>query len=252
MVHAVRRIAEAIYCVRGENVRIDSDLAALYGISTKALNRAIKRNRWRFPPDFVFRLTLDEWEALVGVLGGKVRQHGGRRYRPYVFTELGAGMVGSLLRRPRAVAASVKILRAFAGIRGDVRSERDDDRTSRRILAAIRDVVLLQPEDVSYTTTFPTTYFLQAGESGPIKIGVTKNLVVRVRALGAMSPVPVRLLGVMKGDGEQRCHAALGAFRLHGEWFAPSATVLEFIWKNAITPAAADFSKITTAAVSER
>src|SRR3972149_7088328 len=98
------------------------------------------------------------------------------------------------------------------------------------------DVYHICKEDKSFTTEVPSTYFLQAGASGPIKIGSTRNLAVRIRTLMTMSPVPLRLLGVMKGDHEEACHMHLGVFRIHGEWFTPAGPVLEFIRANAITP----------------
>lgn len=108
-------------------------------------------------------------------------------------------------------------------------------RQRRSLFEAIRDAVLLLPEDTFATTAVPYTYFIQAGKNGPIKIGATRNLVVRLRTLATMSPIPLTLLGVMKGDHEEGCHLRLGAFRIHGEWFVPSATVLDFIRENAIT-----------------
>lgn len=233
---------EHIYWVRGENVMLDSDLAALYGIATGALNQAVKRHRWRFPPDFMFQLSAQETAALTQRTAASLRQGRGhhRKYRPYVFTELGAGMLASVLRHP-AATVSVEILRAFARLRTDPQVELEPDSSERRvarsIFAAVRDACLLQRGDESYTTDVPCTYFVQAGEDGPIKIGATKNLAVRLRTLCAMSPVPLRLLGLMKGNVEERCHLLLGASRLHGEWFAPTTAVLQFIQENAVTPA---------------
>jgi len=88
------------------------------------------------------------------------------------------------------------------------------------------------PDDKFATTDVAWTYFLQAGKEGPIKIGSTRNLLVRLRTLATMSPIPLTLLGVMKGDHEGRCHRHLGAFRAHGEWFALTEPVLEFIREN--------------------
>ena len=109
-------------------------------------------------------------------------------------------------------------------------------RQDSNLFATIRDAVLLCKGDKAFTTEVPSTYFLQAGASGPIKIGSTRNLAVRIRTLMTMSPVPLRLLGVMKGDHEEACHVRLGVYRIHGEWFAPAKPVLEFIRANAITP----------------
>ena len=89
------RIEKSILLIRGERVMLDSDLAALFEVETKALNRAVKRNLLRFPNDFMFQLTSEETEALrfhFGTSKGK----GGRRYRPYVFTEHGVAMLSSI------------------------------------------------------------------------------------------------------------------------------------------------------------
>jgi hypothetical protein len=110
------------------------------------------------------------------------------------------------------------------------------DRQRESLFHAIEDACLLRHEEKAFTTEVPYTYFLQAGKDGPIKIGSSRNLLVRLRTLVTILPVPLTLLGVMEGDHEEPCHTLLGAFRSHGEWFAPSDTVLEFIRANAITP----------------
>src|SRR6266480_5834285 len=78
----VERIEKAIYLIRGEKVMLDSDLAKLYGVTTKRLNEQVKRNRGRFPENFMFQLTVEEITALTSQIAGS-RTHGGRRYRPY-------------------------------------------------------------------------------------------------------------------------------------------------------------------------
>jgi phage regulator Rha-like protein len=119
------RIEQAIILVRGEKVILDADLAALYGVETKALNRAVKRNIKRFPSDFVFQLTEKE-EATLRYQSGTSnlksqnatsRSRGGRRYRPYAFTEHGAIMAANVLSSERAVQASVAVVRAFVRLR---------------------------------------------------------------------------------------------------------------------------------------
>jgi hypothetical protein len=125
-----------IHVLRGQRVIFDSDLAALYGVSTKVFNQSITRNLNRFPPDFIFQLTDDEFANLrsqiettsVGVSApsplrsqivtlktGKRGRH--RKYRPWVFTEHGAIMAATILRSPRAVAMSVYVVRAFVQMR---------------------------------------------------------------------------------------------------------------------------------------
>jgi hypothetical protein len=221
-------------------VMLDRDLATLYGVPTKHLNQQVKRNRRRFPVDFAFQLTPVEAESIRSrLLGDDGSWHG---QRPHAFTEQGAGMLAAVLRTPAAAGVTVQILRAFARVRAAYEPPVSDNTVDprRTIFAAIRDALLMQPEDRPFTTDVQSTYFVQAGDDGPIKIGSTRNLPVRLRSLVMMSPLPLRLLGVMKGDHEERCHAVLGASRIHGEWFVPSATVLGFIRDNAITPDPAD------------
>ena len=109
------RIDRRIYLVRGQKVMIDQDLAGLYQVETKALNRAVRRNRSRFPDDFTFQLTDEEAENLRCQSG--TSSWGGRRYMPYAFTELGAVMLASLLNSKRAVQMSILVVRAFIMLR---------------------------------------------------------------------------------------------------------------------------------------
>jgi hypothetical protein len=119
-------IESVILVVRGEKVLLDSDLAAIYGVATGALNRAVKRNLDRFPEDFVFQLTTEEVSALKCQSGiskeearlGHVRGgRGGRRYLPYAFTEHGALMAANVLNSPHAVQMSVLVVRAYIRMR---------------------------------------------------------------------------------------------------------------------------------------
>ena len=214
---------------------LDADLALLYGVKTKHLNEQVKRNPDRFPEDFMFQLTEEEARRLDRRPGPN-GQFRGRRHKPFAFTEPGAGMLASILRGPVASRIAVEILRAFKRLRGDEEPSgwrEEYGHLLGGLFAAIRDAVLLLPGDAAFTTNEPYTYFLQAGDNGPIKIGWTKNLLVRLRSLSMMSPIPLKLLGVIKGNIEERCHVRLGAFRVHGEWFAPSPVVLDFIRVNA-------------------
>ncbi len=111
------RVERAIYFIRGQKVMRDSDLAALYGVETKALNRAIKRNIERFPKDFMFQLTEKEVKSLRYNSGTSKKGRGGRRYLPYAFTEQGVAMLSSVLRSPRAIQVNIAIMRAFVRIR---------------------------------------------------------------------------------------------------------------------------------------
>ena len=213
---------------------VDRDLAVLYGVPTRHLNQQVKRNRSRFPSDFAFQLTDVEAEDIRVRMLGPLGSWRGKS--PYAFTELGAGMLAAVLRSAMAAVVTVEILRAFKQAR---RAEEPAEystfaRQCRTLFDAIRDAVLLLPDDRFATTEVACTYFLQAGKEGPIKIGSTRNLLVRLRTLATMSPIPLTLLGVMKGDHEESCHHRLGAFRTHGEWFAPTVTVLKFIRENCI------------------
>lgn len=113
---ALQRIEEGIHLVRGQRVMLDSDLASIYGVTTKRLNEQFKRNRARFPEDFAFQLSGDEMNALRSQFATS-NKRGGRRYLPWVFTEHGAIMLASVLNSPVAVAASVRVVRAFVRLR---------------------------------------------------------------------------------------------------------------------------------------
>ena len=113
-------IKNLIYVVRGQQVMVDSDLAELYQVETKALNRAVKRNIMRFPDDFCFQLSEVEFENLrcqFGTSSLENDNYGGRRYLPYVFTEQGISMLSAVLRSEVAVKVSVRIMRTFVEMR---------------------------------------------------------------------------------------------------------------------------------------
>jgi hypothetical protein len=116
------RVARTILLMRGHNVMLDADLADLYQVNVKVLNQAVKRNRARFPSDFMFKLTAREAGSLrsqfVTVKSKRGRTRGRhRKYLPYVFTEQGAAMLSSVLRSPRAVQVNIEIMRAFVHLR---------------------------------------------------------------------------------------------------------------------------------------
>jgi hypothetical protein len=114
----VERVERLIHLVRGEKVLLDADLAMLYGVATGALNRAVKRNASRFPPDFMFQLTAGEAQILKCQIGISSSRHGGRRRSvPYAFTEEGVAMLSSVLRSERAAQVNVAIMRAFVSLR---------------------------------------------------------------------------------------------------------------------------------------
>ena len=110
------RITSTILYLRGEKVLLDEDLALLYEVETKALVRAVKRNPDRFPEDFMFQLSEEEWDNLR-FQSGTSRSWGGRRYAPYAFTEQGVAMLSSVLHSERAVKVNIEIMRAFVRLR---------------------------------------------------------------------------------------------------------------------------------------
>ena len=111
-----------IHEIRSNPVLLDSDLAAIYGVTTAALNQAVRRNTGRFPGDFRFQLTREEFENLKSQFVTSSSGHGGRRKLPWAFTEHGAIMVATILNSPRAVEMSVFIVRAFVRLRDLARS----------------------------------------------------------------------------------------------------------------------------------
>jgi len=141
----LQQIAKAIHWVRGEKVLLDFDLATLYGVPTKTLNQAVKRNATRFPEDFMFQLSaegtrflrsqfvtaksqaadnqwiLPNWSQFVT----SSRKHRGRRYRPYAFTEQGVAMLSSVLNSERAVKVNIAIMRAFVKLRQTLETNRE-------------------------------------------------------------------------------------------------------------------------------
>jgi len=139
------QIALQIRRFRGEKVLLDFDLAKLYGVATKALNQAVKRNRERFPDDFMFQLTTEELSVLRSQTVTSTqkdagnqevtknrsqivtdsKQHGGPRYRPYAFTEQGIAMLSSVLNSKRAVKVNIAIMRAFVKLRWALATNRE-------------------------------------------------------------------------------------------------------------------------------
>ena len=110
-------IEKKIMLIRGQKVMLDTDLAVLYGVTTFNLNKAVKRNRVRFPDDFMFQLTRQEFANLTFQNGISNAAHGGSRYPPHAFTEQGVAMLSSVLHSPRAVKVNIEIMRAFVRIR---------------------------------------------------------------------------------------------------------------------------------------
>ncbi len=118
--------------MRGQNVMLDSDLAELYEVETFILNRAVQRNKERFPEDFMFQLTSEETKVLRFQIGISNTGRGGRRYLPYAFTEQGVAMLSSVLRSERAVQVNIALIRAFVAMRGLLTQDND---LAHRIIA---------------------------------------------------------------------------------------------------------------------
>ena len=157
---SLERIAESIHFLRGHRVLLDSDLAVLYGVETKALLQAVKRNIDRFPEDFMLELTSPEWESLrsqfVTLKTGRGHH---RKYLPHAFTEQGVAMLSSVLRSDRAIAVNIQIMRAFVRMRELLASHKElsqkldhlerklqsHDESIVGILKAIRELMNPQP-----------------------------------------------------------------------------------------------------------
>ncbi|MBW1772343.1 MAG: ORF6N domain-containing protein [Deltaproteobacteria bacterium] len=124
------RVEETILLIRGQKVILDVDLAELYGVPTKALKQAVRRNKDRFPKDFMFELTKDEITNLRSqfVTSSLVQQWGGTRYKPMAFTEQGVAMLSSVLRSKRAAQVNIEIMRAFVRLRQMLSAHKDMER----------------------------------------------------------------------------------------------------------------------------
>jgi len=121
----IERIEKAILFMRGHKVMLDRDLAELYEVETKVLNQAIKRNRSRFPEDFMFQITWDEANELLRSQSVTLKRGQHRKYRPYVFTEQGVAMLSSVLRSERAIHVNIAIMRAFVRLRTILATHKD-------------------------------------------------------------------------------------------------------------------------------
>ena len=146
-----------ILILRGDRVMLDEGLAALYGVDTRTLIQAVKRNAERFPADFMFQLTAEEHAALRSQIGISKPGRGGRRYAPYAFTEHGVAMLSSVLRSPRAIAVNIEIVRTFVRLRSMlaenatlarklVALEKKYDAQFRVVFDAIRELMAPTPK----------------------------------------------------------------------------------------------------------
>jgi hypothetical protein len=138
-----------IRTIRGQRVILDSDLAKLYGVATSRFNEAVKRNRQRFPEDFLFRLSAQEQESLISQIAMSKPGRGGRRSRPFAFTEHGALQAANILSSAKAQAMSIYVIRAFIRMREELSANQsiakrlaEIDNTLLTHDAALRDLYL--------------------------------------------------------------------------------------------------------------
>lgn len=114
---SVQLIERKIYLIRKQKVMLDSDLAELYEVETRRINEQVKRNVSRFPEDFMFRLTQEEYDVLTSQIATSTTTKGGRRHLPYAFTEQGVAMLSSVLNSERAIQVNIAIMRTFVKLR---------------------------------------------------------------------------------------------------------------------------------------
>ena len=118
-------IESKIFFLRGKRVMLDRDLAILYGVETRALNQAVRRNMRRFPEDFMFQLTKEEMESWKSQIVISNREKMGLRRRPYAFTEQGVAMLSSVLNSDRAIQVNIQIMRTFTKLREMLMAHKD-------------------------------------------------------------------------------------------------------------------------------
>ena len=132
---SVQLIERRIYLIRGQKVMVDEDLAELYGVPTHRLNEQVKRNRKRFPSDFMFQLTKEETESLRSQIAISKSGRGGRRSLPNAFTEQGVAMLSTVLNSERAIEVNIAIMRAFVRLRQMLET---NEALNRKFAAVIR------------------------------------------------------------------------------------------------------------------
>lgn len=121
----LQAIQRKIYEIRGHNVMMDFDLAAMYEVETRTLKQAVRRNSGRFPSDFTFELTQKEWEDLRSQIVTSSSKWGGTRYKPFAFTEEGVAMLSGVLKSEKAINMNIAIMRAFVFVRKYALSHKD-------------------------------------------------------------------------------------------------------------------------------
>lgn len=130
-------VVNKIYEIRGQKVMLDSDLAELYGVETKRINEQVSRNLTRFPPDFMYQLTNDEWVILKSQFA--TSRWGGRRKLPFVFTEHGVLMLSSVLSSEKAIQVNIEIVRVFNKIRRIIVEGTETDRKIAEIQKRLKN-----------------------------------------------------------------------------------------------------------------
>ena len=145
MAQKIAQLQKLIYEIREQKVMLDSDLATLYGVELKVMNQAVKRNIRRFPSDFMFQLSQDEWDGLKSQIVTSKSNRGGRRYVPYAFTEQGVSMLSSIINSERAIEVNINIMRAFVKLRHYVLSQSKDQQ-----IAELRTLLMLHIENSDY------------------------------------------------------------------------------------------------------
>lgn len=167
---AVALVERRIYLIRDQKVMIDSDLANLYGVETFRLNEAVKRNRKRFPVDFMFQLNKKGAEVLISQSAMSKKGRGGRRTLPYAFTEQGVAMLSSVLNSERAIQVNIAIMRAFVKLRQLLES---NEQLNRKFATVIRK---LAQHDKYFAVVFEELKKLTNEPSqSPRQIGFTRG-----------------------------------------------------------------------------
>lgn len=130
-------IASQIFEVRGKKIMLDTHLACIYEVETRALNQAVKRNKTRFPEDFMFQLSEEEWDNIKSELFAP--QRGGRRYRPYAFTERGVMMISSVLKDPKTALANIEIMHVYDSLKDN--NDLLSDKRFAAVFEAIKELI---------------------------------------------------------------------------------------------------------------
>jgi hypothetical protein len=162
-------ISSKIFLIRGQKVMLDRDLAELYGVETRRLNEQVKRNNERFPEDFMFQLTNEEYRNLISQ--NATSSWGGRRNAPYVFTEHGVLMLSSVLTSKRAIAVNIRIMRVYSRIKEMLLTHKD-------ILLKVEEIekkVGRQDEKIGQIFNY-LKQFIKETESPRKQIGFKQNV----------------------------------------------------------------------------